>query len=103
VSDVVIYCTKPVGKIVAEFSIAQVLEDRPELIWRKTAAASGISKEYFDSYFQGRDKAFAIEIGNLLVYNYPVAPEDVIQNFTAPQSYRYLPAAGINPQMELAV
>lgn len=37
VKSVVIYSTMPVGKVVAEFDIADVIEDKPSIVWEKQA------------------------------------------------------------------
>ena len=103
VTKVVIYCTKPVGKIVAEFSIDCIHEGAPDAIWDKTSVWSGISRDFFNSYFEGREKAYAIEIGELNVFQFPIDPGDLIDNFTAPQSYRYLPTSASDVQMELPI
>ncbi|WP_458031134.1 ASCH domain-containing protein, partial [Providencia stuartii] len=63
VTSVVIYSTLPVGQVVGEFSIEHVLEDTPPSIWKITEEYSGISKSFFDEYFQEKSKAFAIQIG----------------------------------------
>jgi predicted transcriptional regulator len=94
VRTVLIYCTQPVGRLVGEFDIADILEDEPEALWASTASGSGISKDFFDLYFAGRLKAFALRIGALRVFDEPVRPHDWFENFTPPQSYMYVPSAG---------
>lgn len=90
VKSVVIYSTMPVGMIVAEFDIAEVIEDKPSTVWKKTCRYAGISKKIFDSYFHSKEKAFAIKIENLQVYEHPRHLSSLGDNITAPQSYRYL-------------
>lgn len=92
VQTVLVYCTRPVGRLVAEFDIAELLEDEPEQLWERTREHSGICKTYYDEYFSGRDRAYAIAIGELRVYAEPIRPATIIENFTPPQSYRYVPA-----------
>ena len=92
VTKAVIYCTRPVGRLVGEFDIAKILEDAPEALWMSTASGSGITKEYFDTYFDGRAKAFALQIENFRLYDEPVRPGDWFDNFTPPQSYMYIPS-----------
>lgn len=92
VSSVLIYSTMPVGRLVAEFEIAEILEDEPDRLWSRTHAGSGISKDYYDAYFEGRDTAFALRIGTLTVFKTPIEPGKLIDNFTPPQSYRYVPS-----------
>jgi predicted transcriptional regulator len=90
VTTVVVYCTMPVGKIVGEFDIDTILMDAPEEIWRKTRTGSGISRDFFDQYFSGRDVAYALKIGEVREYDQYVDPKEVLDNFTPPQSYMYM-------------
>ena len=90
VKTVVIYSTMPVGKIVGEFDIDHILEDSPVSLWEKTKSFSGISEEFYDTYFDGRDKAFAIKIKSLKEYDEPICPYSAYTNFTAPQSFKYI-------------
>jgi predicted transcriptional regulator len=92
IRTVLIYCTMPVGRLVGEFDIVNVLQDRPERLWRKTKQASGISKEYFDEYFSGRTQAFAIQIGEVRAFERHVHPDQFFANFTPPQSFMYVNA-----------
>lgn len=90
VTAVVVYATQPVGRIVGEFEIAEILTDTPEALWRRTSHASGISKSFFDSYFEGRDRAHAIAIGNFRRFEKEIEPSELFADFNAPQGYQYL-------------
>jgi predicted transcriptional regulator len=90
VRTVLIYCTMPVGRLIGEFDIDDILEEEPEALWKRTSAESGISKSYYDSYFEGRSRAFALQIGALRVFKVPLPPSDFFDNFTPPQSYMYV-------------
>lgn len=90
VKTIVIYATMPIGKIVGEFDIDHILEDSPFSIWEETKQYSGITEEFYDSYFNGRDKAFAIKIKSLKEYSEPICPYTTYDNFTAPQSFKYI-------------
>ncbi|EHH1172416.1 TPA: ASCH domain-containing protein [Vibrio parahaemolyticus] len=90
VRSVVIYSTMPEGKIIGEFTIGHILAKSPEELWNETQQASGINKEFFDAYFDGREVAYAIEIKNLVKYDNPIDPYEVEPNFKAPQSFKYL-------------
>lgn len=92
IRTVVMYCTKPVGRLVGEFDIAKIHEDSPEALWISTAPGSGISKDFFDAYFEGRSKAFALEIGETRFYENPIEPTEWFGDFTPPQSYMYVPS-----------
>jgi predicted transcriptional regulator len=80
-----------VGCFVGEFEIDDILCDRPNRLWRKTKIGSGISKQYFDSYFAGRSEAFALQIGKVRAFPQHVVPSDVMDDFTPPQSFMYVP------------
>ena len=63
----------------------EVLKGTPTEVWQKTKTYSGIKKEWYDQYFEGRATAYAIRIKNLVIYNEPKELP-----FHAPQSYRYI-------------
>lgn len=91
VKSVVIYATMPIGMIVGEFDIADVIEDTPSIVWKKTQKYAGITKHFFDSYFDCRERAVAIQISNVRKYDTPMLLSSLGENISAPQSYRYLP------------
>jgi predicted transcriptional regulator len=90
VRTVLVYCTKPIGKIVGEFDIDGVIQDKPERLWLKTRAGSGITKQYFQDYFFGREVGFALKIGDVRLFSKQLDPRDLIANFFPPQSYMYM-------------
>lgn len=90
VKTVVIYATKPVAKLVGEFDVEDILGYAPDELWKATSALSGISRTFFDEYFEGRNIAYALKIGNVRPYAEPISPETVLDNFSPPQSYMYV-------------
>lgn len=90
VDTVVVYSTKPVGKIIGEFTIDEIISDSPEKLWDKTKNYSGISKDSFMEYFTNKEKAFAFKIKDFIKYDEPINPKMLIENFVPPQSYMYL-------------
>jgi predicted transcriptional regulator len=92
VATVVIYATKPVGKVVGEFEIADVHKDAPKRIWEKTKRHAGVKKNFFDTYYADRQTAFAIAVGKVIKYETPIELDSLGVGLTPPQSYRYLPA-----------
>lgn len=90
ISSVVVYATKPYGKIVGEFEIENILTDDPENIWKQTKEFSGITKSYFNSYFEGREEGFAIQIKDFREYDSPLELEEFDKELKAPpQSFCY--------------
>ncbi|MBO8171493.1 MAG: ASCH domain-containing protein [Bacillaceae bacterium] len=90
VDSVVVYSTKPVGKIVGEIIIEEIINDSPEEIWNKTNKYSGISEENFKNYFSNRKEGFAIKIKKFLKYDKPLNPFEIFNDFVPPQSYKYI-------------
>lgn len=85
---VYIYSSSPVKRIVGAFSIKNIIEKHPEQIWSECKHFSGIDEEGFFNYFRGEEKGFAIEIGDVEVFD-PINPKDIIPDFVAPQSFCY--------------
>lgn len=89
VTDIVIYCTSPVMKVVGEVKVSKTLIDDPESIWKITCDYSGITKDFFDSYYSGKDLAVAYELGEIQRYPEPIDLRDIGVS-CAPQSFMYL-------------
>lgn len=86
---IIIYCTTPIQKIVGEVEVKEVLKDKPSKIWSLTSSKSGINKQFFDSYYEGRDTAVAYKLGNIKKYTKQKTLNDYGIK-TAPQSYMYI-------------
>lgn len=84
VRTVVIYATMPVGKVVGEFEVGGVLCEKPKDLWKRTKEASGITREFFDSYFDGREQAMAIAVKKPKRYATPKNLKDVSGSLTPP-------------------
>jgi predicted transcriptional regulator len=90
IKTIVVYSTMPVGKIIGEFDIETILEEHPSTLWNQTKKYSGVTSKFYYDYFNGRDKGFAIKIKSVNKYDNPICPYDIYENFTAPQSFKYL-------------
>lgn len=92
VDKVVVYATKPVGLIVGEFQIEEVLVEDPATLWKETHEASGVSKVFFDQYFKGRSSGYALKVSSPQLYDEPINPFEQFAPFIAPQSFKYIDA-----------
>ena len=90
IKKIYIYSTAPVKKIVASFCIDEIIEDQPEELWNKCQFYSGIEKNAFFEYFKDKEKGFAIKIKDVDMFEPLVNPNNVIPDFTPPQSFRYV-------------
>lgn len=77
--------------IVGEVEVTETLVGSPEEVWQQTAVLSGISKEFFDSYYAGKKQAVAYRLGEVIEYETPKRLAD-IGITRAPQSFVYLPS-----------
>lgn len=57
---------------------------------RKDEKLLCISADFYDSYFMDREKGYAIKIKSLNKYDKPRCPHEMYDNFTAPQSFKYV-------------
>ena len=89
VSTVIIYASYPVKKVVGEFRIKRIISEDVESLWNKTSESSGITKVFYDKYFQQKTMANAIEIGELTKYDNPKELSDY-NILYAPQSFCYI-------------
>jgi len=89
VDKIVIYSTAPVMKVVGEADVEEVLEDAPEKIWDKTQKYSGIDYKFFKKYYEGKEKAVAYKLNNIVEYCDKRELEEYGLSY-APQSFVYL-------------
>lgn len=91
ISSVVVYATKPYGKVVGEFEIETILEENIDKLWSDTKHLSGISEEFFYEYFKDRDSGFAIQIKKFKEYKKHLELSEFDSTIkTAPQSFCYI-------------
>ncbi len=93
VDKIVIYSTAPVKRVVAEVDIIEIVEDSVEVVWKKTKEHSGISKDFFDHYYEGKKRAFAYHLGEMHVYDKPKLLQEIGVSYP-PQSFCYLASGG---------
>lgn len=89
VDVVVIYSSSPVGKVVAEFDIDNILFSPIDDLWSATFKFAGISQDEFRSYFRGKDYGYAIQIGNVRKYPKAFCPIEAF-GLQPPQSFAYV-------------
>ena len=89
VKRIVIYCTFPRMKILAEAEILGVLKMDPESLWKETQKQAGITKSFFDAYFKGRKVAYAYKLGRVIAFSKEKSLSDYGCK-SAPQSFVYV-------------
>lgn len=89
ISSIIIYSTAPTQKIVAEVEIKGIISGNPKWLWDETREFSGITKEFFLGYFQGRAMGYAYQLGKVTKYDSPFDLESFGMK-NAPQSFVYV-------------
>jgi len=85
---VYLYSSSPVKRIVGAFVIKDIIENHPKQLWNEYKDFSGVDEDDFFSYFRGKEKGFAIEIGEVKAFD-PLNPKEHIHDFVPPQSFCY--------------
>ena len=88
-NKIVIYATYPIMKVVGEVEVKDILEETPEKLWNVTKEYSGVTKQFYDNYFNKSSKAIAYKLGKIEKYDEPKKLEDVGIK-CVPQSFLYL-------------
>ena len=89
VNKIVTYATYPIMKVVGEVEVKDILEETPEKLWNVTKEYSGVTKQFYDNYFNKSSKAIAYKLGKIEKYDEPKKLEDVGVK-CVPQSFLYL-------------
>ena len=89
VDNIVIYATSPIMQIVGEAVVIEIIQDSLDVVWEITSEYAGISRCFYDEYYQGKDKAVAYKLGKVKRYERPLQLSDLGIGF-APQSFVYI-------------
>jgi predicted transcriptional regulator len=83
-TTVLIYSSAPNQHVCGVFETGDIIQASPSTMWRKVRRRAAITKADFDSYFDGCDLAYGIEIRNAR----SVDPARI--SVRPPQSYQWL-------------
>lgn len=89
IKKVVIYASSPISKVVGEFEIEDILSLNLSELWKRTMEHSGIDKDFYDSYFSGKDIGHAIKVKSAKRYKRHKELKEFDINY-APQSFAYI-------------
>ena len=90
INSIVVYASRPCSKVVGEIKIGEILKDTPLNLWERTKEGAGITKEFFDDYFKGKNEAFAIKIDFYHRYDTPYNLNDLYPGTNPPQNFCYV-------------
>lgn len=89
ISQVLIYASHPVCRVVGEFRIAGILCDTPDKLWEKTACVGSINRSDYFAYFVNHSIAYAYQIEDVKTFNVPRTLSDYGLK-RAPQNFVYV-------------
>jgi predicted transcriptional regulator len=89
IRTIIVYASSPVQKIIGEFEIEQILSEDPETLWQQTKEHSGITRDFFFSYFRNKATAHAIKVKCARRYRQPLCIKKDF-NTSPPQSFQYI-------------
>ncbi|MCQ2191421.1 MAG: ASCH domain-containing protein [Paludibacteraceae bacterium] len=90
IKTVVVYASSPICRVIGEFEIDSIIEDTPKSLWNQTKNGSGISQQFFNTYFQGKSQAYAIRVKNARRYSKSMRLSDKYPGIVPPQSFCYV-------------
>ena len=96
VDSIAIYASAPIQKIVGIAKVSDVVTAKPTLLWEYCKKrGGGLTKSELSAYMEGKLKGFAILIESVSKFDHGVVPSRAIENFSPPQSFRYMTAAEV--------
>lgn len=99
-SYMLIYVTSPVKELWGICKIENIIKDKPDVLWEKFGAKTGISKKEFDNYYGETNNAYGIELKEVKnLFGRTINLEKlkkIIPGFNPPQTYRYIDNILIN-------
>jgi len=100
IDKVFVYECSPSKTIVGWFSVKWIHAGSPEEIWERCKNSSGIEKNNYLTYCNGRKVIYAFEINETFKFDNPIDPFKIISDFKPPQSFTYLDGSIIFKTLE---
>lgn len=90
VTTIVVYASSPVKRVIGEFEIESIINEKLQCLWDMTKEYSGISENFFFQYFKSKETGYAIKIKDTKRYKQSLCIKEDFQAIP-PQSFIYLP------------
>lgn len=91
--ELIVYASSPVMAIIGAVEVVDVVQEAPRQLWRLVKAKAGVQRAFYDEYYEGKDTAFGIFLGQTHLFDQAVSLSTLRSawpNFAPPQNYRYL-------------
>lgn len=90
ISDVLIYATRPVQRIVGRFKVAEVVCDTPVQLWAEYGDLGAITRSDFVAYYSGALCAYGFLVAHVERFPVPYTLQEMWPQPAVPQSISYL-------------
>jgi predicted transcriptional regulator/ribosomal protein S18 acetylase RimI-like enzyme len=99
-SVALLYATQPIGKVLGDALISEVITGHPQNIWKQFHSFIGASKEEYDNYCLNAETVSAVFLSQVSKYPHPFDWDSVMDSFVGiqrpPQSYQKIPKATLS-------
>ncbi|TCI98929.1 ASCH domain-containing protein [Aeromicrobium sp. IC_218] len=102
VTHVAVYATRPVGRVIAVFSVEEQVLDAPSRLWEMFKPVGGISHDKFFEYYDGHQQGVGIKVADLVRLAEHESLEDAFGISRPPQSVQYFDASDASAAVRLA-
>lgn len=90
---IVIYASSPICRFIGSVKVKNIRKVTPPTLWIHCSQhGGGLTRQELLQYFDGKEKGYAVFLHDAIRFKKPIEPHTVIDNFSAPQSFRYLTA-----------
>jgi len=90
IGKVLIYESRRSRMILGWFSVRTIHSGSPRDIWERCKDHGGIEKENYALYCNGNRIIHALEVDQIVRFNPPINPFEVIPDFKPPQDFAYV-------------
>lgn len=87
---ILIYSTTPVAQVVGYAKVIGVKQGDAKSLWELYSSQFGISESEYFAYFEGSDKANALELMDVHKFVRPFSIKEISPQLTVPQSFCYI-------------
>lgn len=96
---IIIYCTSPVMSIIGTCKVEDLILLEPNELWNKHSKKTGIDKERYFEYYDGKDLAVGIILKDAVKLKKAIPLSKIrssFSNFHPPQTFRYFNTESLN-------
>jgi len=90
IREVWVYATAPVSQVIGKFSVEEIVQAEPRVIWAQYGGRGVIDRDDFFDYYADSSAAVAIVVGAATRFAEPFDLVDMDPRPAVPQSFAYI-------------